>query len=121
MLEFNLQDGILDTFQSFIRPPDDVVPLGYGFKIQSKADESHRLTMDEEPMYHDLSSSLQEIVDNILKRINPGGVHEAIWPVYTISVCWINIVKDRNLDYSFLNISLDPSAFLINSLVSSKQ
>ena len=85
LLEFNLQDGILDAFQSFIRPPDDAVPIGYGFKIKSKADESHRLTMDEEPMYQDMASSLREIADNILKRINPGGVQEAIWPLYTIA------------------------------------
>ena len=36
LLEFSLVDGIIETFQSFIRPPDSEVPLGYGFKIQTK-------------------------------------------------------------------------------------
>jgi len=85
LLEFNLVDGIIETFQSFIRPPDKEVPLGYGFKIQTKADESHRLTMDEDPMWDPISSSYETIMGKIMKKINPGGVHEAIAPVYTIS------------------------------------
>ena len=97
LLEFNLKEGIVDTFQSFVRPPDSCVPLGYGFKIQSKADETHRLTMDEDPMLHPGSSDIVTIVDNILQRINPGGIREAVTPVYTLPVsCAFFFKKDKS-------------------------
>ena len=42
--------------------------------------------MDEDPMWDPLSSSYEIIMENIVKKINPGGVHEAVAPVFTISV-----------------------------------
>ena len=42
--------------------------------------------MDEDPMWDPISSSYETIMAKIVKKINPGGVHEAIAPVYTISV-----------------------------------
>ena len=86
LLQFNLIDGIVDTFHTFIRPPDGAVPLGYGYLIHKNANEKHGLTMEEDPICHPSSSAHEVIARKIIDKINPGGIHEAIWPIYTIAV-----------------------------------
>lgn len=86
ILEFSLEEGIVETFHSFIRPPKHVVPLGYGYVMQKQADETHRVTMDEDPMISSEASSYDIIVDHIVKRINPGGLQKPICPIYTHAV-----------------------------------
>ena len=34
--------------------------------------------------FYDYSTNYKEIATRIMKRINPGGVSEAIWPIYTL-------------------------------------
>ena len=118
LLEFNLKDGILDTFQSFVRPPDSCVPLGYGFKIQSKADETHRLTMDEDPMLHPGSADIGTIVDNILKRVNPGGIREAVTPIYTLPVSYCITKLLHTVQKSIFDIHRGAKKF-VKSIISS--
>ena len=52
LLQFNLQDGIIDTFHTFIKPPNEAIPLGYGYEISKNADDTHGITLDDDPMYH---------------------------------------------------------------------
>ena len=86
LLQFNLKDGIIDTFHTFLRPPDATVPLGYGYLIHKNANETHGLTMEEDPICHPSSSAHETIAKKIISRINPGGINEAIWPIYTLAV-----------------------------------
>lgn len=84
LLQFNLQDGILHTFHTFVAPPADEIPLGFGYEIQKNADDTHGLTMDDDPMLHEKSSGYSEIARKIMANINPGGINEAIWPIFTL-------------------------------------
>ena len=52
LLQFNLQEGIIDTFHTFIKPPDSSIPLGYGYEMQKNADDTHGITLDDDPMWH---------------------------------------------------------------------
>lgn len=82
-MEFSLQDGITDAFHTFIRPPSSVVPLGYGYLMQKAADETHRLTVDDDPLHDSAASDYKLIVDHIMRRINPRGIDEPMTPIYT--------------------------------------
>lgn len=84
LVEFDLANGIIGTLHTFIRPPNDEIPLGFGFEIQKNADERHGLTLEDDPMLIENSSDFQTIIDKIMLKINPGGVRQPVFPLYTL-------------------------------------
>ena len=59
------QEGIIDTFHTFIKPPNEAIPLGYGYLIQKNADDTHGITLDDDPMWAQNRLVRQSILKNI--------------------------------------------------------
>jgi len=119
LLQFNLQEGIIDTFHTFIKPPDSSIPLGYGYEMQKNADDTHGITLDDDPMWHENSTSYKEIATRIMKRINPGGVREAVWPIYTLGDDeeMVSSVMNDLLNWSDLPIEQDFRVYHVHQLL----
>ena len=65
------------------------------------------------------SSNLKEIATFIMKRINPGGVREALWPIYTLADNeeMVSAVLNDLLMWGGLNVEQEFKVYHVHQLL----